>query len=91
MRDVGSEYGRLLAERDRLIADGADPSDLEMPLPPPAGLTELRGNPVCWICEKPIRDGYAGSYVRVSLDDGRVVDIDDVCFEKVDEPKGDDE
>lgn len=29
-----SEYGRLLAERDRLIAGGEDPADLEIPLPP---------------------------------------------------------
>ncbi len=35
MSDLGSEYGRLLAERDRLIADGADPADLEVVLRPP--------------------------------------------------------
>lgn len=29
--DSGSEYGRLLAERDRLIADGIDPADLVVP------------------------------------------------------------
>ena len=29
--DHASEYGRLLAWRDRLIAAGADPEDLEMP------------------------------------------------------------
>ena len=34
--DDASEYGRLLAERDRLIASGVDPADLEMPLPPAA-------------------------------------------------------
>lgn len=34
MTDLGSEYGRLLAERDRLIAAGVDPGELEMPLPP---------------------------------------------------------
>jgi hypothetical protein len=28
----GSEYGRLLAERDRLIAEGVDPAELELPL-----------------------------------------------------------
>jgi hypothetical protein len=29
--DDASEYGRLLAERDRLIADGVDPEDLPTP------------------------------------------------------------
>lgn len=29
--DLPSEYGRLLAERDRLIAAGHDPADLELP------------------------------------------------------------
>lgn len=29
--DRGSEYGRLLAERDRLTAAGVDPADLETP------------------------------------------------------------
>jgi hypothetical protein len=33
--ELGSEYGRLLAERDRLISEGVDPDELEMPLPPP--------------------------------------------------------
>lgn len=33
-QDAGSELGRLLSERDRLIAAGADPSDLETPLAP---------------------------------------------------------
>ena len=32
--DLGSEYGRLLAERDRLIAEGADPADLDVPTEP---------------------------------------------------------
>jgi len=32
--DTGSEYGRLLAERDRLISEGVDPADLASPLPP---------------------------------------------------------
>jgi aryl-alcohol dehydrogenase-like predicted oxidoreductase len=39
--DVASEYGRLLAwrdrlmaERDRLIGQGVDPADLDVPLPP---------------------------------------------------------
>lgn len=54
-------------------------------------LTELRGNPVCWRCERPIRDGFAGCYVRVSLPDGRVVDIDDDCYAKVDEPREDED
>jgi hypothetical protein len=31
MSDLPSEYGRLLAERDRLIAEGADPDELAMP------------------------------------------------------------
>ena len=34
--DTGSEYGRLLAERDRLISEGVDPADLDSPLPPEA-------------------------------------------------------
>lgn len=34
--DLPSEYGRLLAERDRLIGEGVDPADLDMPLPPPS-------------------------------------------------------
>jgi hypothetical protein len=34
MTDHGSEYGRLLAERDRLVAAGADPAELETPIPP---------------------------------------------------------
>jgi hypothetical protein len=29
--DTGGEYGRLLAKRDRLIADGVDPADLDVP------------------------------------------------------------
>jgi hypothetical protein len=29
--DTGSEYGRLLAERDRLIAAGVDPAELLVP------------------------------------------------------------
>lgn len=29
--DLASEYGRLLAWRDRLVSEGADPADLEMP------------------------------------------------------------
>lgn len=33
-RDPASELGSLLAERDRLIAAGADPAELELPLPP---------------------------------------------------------
>ena len=32
--DNASEYGRLLAERDRLIEQGADPAELDMPLEP---------------------------------------------------------
>jgi hypothetical protein len=32
--DKASEYGRLLAERDRLIGQGVDPADLDAPLPP---------------------------------------------------------
>lgn len=32
--DLGSEYGRLLAERDRLIDQGADPNELERPRAP---------------------------------------------------------
>jgi hypothetical protein len=31
---IAGEYGRLLAERDRLIGQGVDPADLDMPLPP---------------------------------------------------------
>jgi hypothetical protein len=31
MGDLGSEYGRLLAERDRLVASGIDPRDLMVP------------------------------------------------------------
>ena len=38
--DLGSEYGRLLAERDRLIASGVDPAALEVPLAPPEELTD---------------------------------------------------
>lgn len=34
-RDFGSELGRLLAERDRLISEGADPVELQVPLAPP--------------------------------------------------------
>lgn len=34
MTGDASEYGRLLAERDRLIADGADPAELLVPVPP---------------------------------------------------------
>ncbi len=34
MSDLGSEYGRLLAELDRLLASGVDPADLETPLRP---------------------------------------------------------
>ena len=29
--DLPSRYGALLAERDRLIADGVDPADLDVP------------------------------------------------------------
>jgi hypothetical protein len=32
--DVASEYGRLLAERDRLIGIGVDPADLDIPMQP---------------------------------------------------------
>jgi hypothetical protein len=32
---LGSEFGRLLAERDRLISSGADPGDLLVPDAPP--------------------------------------------------------
>jgi hypothetical protein len=32
--DDASEYGRLLAESDRLIGQGVDPADLDAPLPP---------------------------------------------------------
>ena len=32
--DTGSEYGRLLAERDRLISEGVDPADLDLPRHP---------------------------------------------------------
>jgi hypothetical protein len=35
--DAGSEYGRLLAERDQLIAGGVDPAELVVPLPPGRG------------------------------------------------------
>jgi hypothetical protein len=31
---TSGEYGRLLAERDRLIGQGADPADLLIPEPP---------------------------------------------------------
>ena len=41
--DHGSEYGRLLAQRDRLIASGVDPAELEMPLPPPPEPLEMSG------------------------------------------------
>lgn len=39
--DTASEYGRLLAERDRLLSAGVDPSDLDTPLPPPSGVNKL--------------------------------------------------
>lgn len=32
--DTGSQYGSLLAERDRLVASGVDPADLDVPLAP---------------------------------------------------------
>lgn len=32
--DLGSEYGRLMAERDRLIGGGVDPAELDVPEPP---------------------------------------------------------
>jgi hypothetical protein len=35
--DTASEYGRLLAERDRLIASGVDPADLQIPDRPDTG------------------------------------------------------
>lgn len=35
-RDPASRYGELLAQRDRLIAAGADPADLLVPEPPEA-------------------------------------------------------
>jgi hypothetical protein len=32
--DHASEYGRLLAERDRLVSQGVDPDELLVPIPP---------------------------------------------------------
>lgn len=34
--DRGSEYGRLLAQRDRLVSQGVDPAELLVPHPPGA-------------------------------------------------------
>lgn len=46
-RLVAGEYGRLLAERDRLIAAGYDPADLDVPDAPtgPAGIDREAGQP----------------------------------------------
>lgn len=41
--DAGGELGRLLAERDRLIAQGVDPAELLRPLAPPATPDDVRG------------------------------------------------
>jgi hypothetical protein len=41
--DDASEYGRLLAERDRLIAAGVEPAKLEVPLPPAVTIEALEG------------------------------------------------
>ena len=35
--DTASDYGRLLADRDRLIGEGVDPDDLLVPEPPAKG------------------------------------------------------
>ena len=34
MTDNASEYGRLLAQRDRLIGEGVDPAELLVPMRP---------------------------------------------------------
>ena len=53
---LGGEYGRLLAERDRLISQGVDPRELIVPLEPRCDCDHGEDDPCCSETETPEDD-----------------------------------